>query len=256
MPCDETRHFAHDYKRLVRRWRLVAQQTGLKMIRFAEADGYPVYTLGPRRGRVADGLYFSAGIHGDEPASTEGLIDWAETHLETVASLPLRLFPCLNPWGLVGNLRCDADGRDLNRSFDPVVMPPLLQNWANILKNESYRLVCHLHEDYDAQGIYLYETQLKRLPWLAEELIRAVEPVLARDPRASIEGRKACRACVQRRLTPALKKIGMAEAFYLIEHGADRAITFETPSEFGLSRRVAAQVRFIETCCEWFQSRA
>jgi hypothetical protein len=43
---------------------------------------------------------------------------------------------------------------------------------------------------------------------------------------------------------------GLPEAIYLRVHHTLRAITFETPSEFGLDLRVAAQVRCIETALE------
>jgi len=256
MACDETRHYSHDYPKLIRRWRSVARDAGLVMKKFAEADGYPLYTLGPRRRQpVRRGWYLSAGIHGDEPASTEGLIDWAETHTDGLAALPVRIFPCLNPWGLAGNLRCDADGRDLNRCFDRQRMPPQLQAWTAIIADDTYRMTLHLHEDYDAQGIYVHETTLQRAPvWIVDPFFAAAGRVIPADRRPKIEGRAFRNGIMQRRLTPDLWKWGSPEAFYLATQHGGHAITFETPSEFSLTRRVAAQSAFLDAAFAWMQT--
>lgn len=256
MACDETRHFCHDYPRLIRRWRAVARDTGLIIKKFAEADGHPLYALGPgRRQPVRDGWYLSAGIHGDEPAATEGLIDWAESHTAALATLPVRIFPCLNPWGLAGNLRCDGEGRDLNRCFDRHRMPPQLEAWAALIAGDSYRMTLHLHEDYDAQGIYVHETTTQRPPaWIVDPFFQAAARVISPDPRPKIEGRTFRNGIMQRRLTPDLWKWGSPEAFYLADRHGCHAITFETPSEFSLTRRVAAQSAFLDAAFEWVRA--
>ena len=80
------------------------------MRRFSENGGYPLYYLETHSPSAhAPRIYLSAGIHGDESASTEALLAWAENNSETLQSLQLLIFPCLNPWGLVHNKRGDAD---------------------------------------------------------------------------------------------------------------------------------------------------
>ncbi|MFM8884809.1 MAG: hypothetical protein ACKOKC_00105, partial [Chthoniobacterales bacterium] len=68
---------AHDYAWLVRRWRALAEREGWRMRKFAQADVFPVYVI-ESPARSGPSLYLSAGIHGDEPAATEGLITWCE----------------------------------------------------------------------------------------------------------------------------------------------------------------------------------
>ena len=79
---DEVRN----YHLLVRRWtRLVRKLPFLQLRYFGEASGYPLMLIESRLYREgARSLYVSAGIHGDEPAPVEGLIQWAE---ETLPSM-------------------------------------------------------------------------------------------------------------------------------------------------------------------------
>ena len=73
---DFTLFRCHDYPFLIRRWRKVARAAGLTMTPFMQASGHDLFVLTSRYNGEA--VYLSAGIHGDEPASTEGLICWAE----------------------------------------------------------------------------------------------------------------------------------------------------------------------------------
>ena len=75
--------------------------------------------------RSDGGIYLSAGIHGDEPASTEALLVWAQENAARLRGMPLLLFPCLNPWGLRNNMRLDQSGTDLNRAFHRDDLPQI-----------------------------------------------------------------------------------------------------------------------------------
>src|SRR5438128_2164157 len=108
-------HRAHDYKHLIARWRAVCDDAGVRLKRFANRGKYGLHYIDTEAQGPA--VYLSAGIHGDEPAGPEALISWAEADPERLRKHALLIFPCLNPWGLVNNIRLDADGRDLNRSF-------------------------------------------------------------------------------------------------------------------------------------------
>ena len=145
---------SHDYHYLMQRWRGLARSAGLRLLSIATVDGFPLYCLkSPALGQ-GGGLYLSAGIHGDESASTEGLLVWAQRSHAQLRHLPVLLFPCLNPWGLVMNRRSDAEGNDVNRMFHGDHHPTVaaVRQTAAPHMFESAML---LHEDYDAQGVYL-----------------------------------------------------------------------------------------------------
>lgn len=245
---DETAQRVHDYRHLVARWRRVARAAGLKMQAFAQADGYPVYCL-HTRDRSDGGLYVSAGVHGDEPGATEGLLHWAETRLPTLARqkrpLPLLILPCLNPWGLVNNRRSNEAGEDLNRIFDRDDVSPIGE-WKKLVASRRFDLALALHEDYDARGNYLYEIH-RRAPDWGQALLAHCRVALPVEPRRRIEGRTFRDGVFLRRI--GLQNIPFyPEAILLYLHHAPHVITFETPSEFSLARRVQAHVLLMEAC--------
>ncbi len=241
-------HRAHDYAHLVRRWRAVARQAGLRLTPFAQAGGLDVFFLQTRALATTGGLYLSAGIHGDEAGATEGLIAWAEQNIRRLAALPLLIFPCLNPWGLTHNLRTNEAGLDLNRSFarDDV---PVTRALRALLRPHRFTLALTLHEDYDGQGVYLYEVRGPR-PYWGESVLAAAARHIPPDPRRKIDISTARGGIIRRRFDAAraAKIGGFPEAVYLQRHHAARSITFETPSEFALERRIAAQAAALGVC--------
>lgn len=238
MPPD--RRFAHAYPRLVKRWKAIARHSGLALRPFASAGGYEIFYALPRGARSATGgLYASAGIHGDEAAGTEGLAEWAESATDFLRTCPVLLFPCLNPWGLVNNSRMDASGRDLNRRYHNRSVSQIAAQ-CRLLRGQRFALAMSLHEDYDAQGVYLYEV-IGKYPPIGDQLLAAAARHIPRETRSSIDGSRCRQGLVRRKITHASMP-GHPEAFLLHFQHAERTITLETPSEFSIDRRTLAQV--------------
>jgi murein peptide amidase A len=226
----------------VKRWRALAKAAGWRMREFAEADGFPVYVVeSPRRAGVR--LYLSAGIHGDEPAATEGLVTWAEKRWRALRRCELVVFPCLNPWGLQHNSRNDAHGRDLNRGYHRWDVPVIAAQKA-ILRERWFDAAVMLHEDFDAHGVYLYEIPGAR-PFWGEELLAAAAGAVPCEPRARVEGRKCRRGLIRTRVTPETLP-EHPEAFFLRFGHTMRSLTFETPSEFSMTARVRAHAAVLD----------
>jgi hypothetical protein len=243
---------AHDYRHLIRRWRAAIRPTNLVLRKFAEASGYPIYSAEPKRPlRDRPWIYVSAGIHGDEPGATEGLLAWLERHPEQLDRWNFLLFPCLNPWGLVHNVRFDELGRDLNRSYRTDDIPQTAAHRA-ILAGRRFACALTLHEDYDANGAYVYEIKSTQSFW-GEHLLRAATKHAPADHRKSIEGRSARSGLVRRSVDPGSVP-DHPEAFCLHFHHADRTFTVETPSEFSIDLRadthVAVLQRAIKLCAQ------
>ena len=249
MPIRLLRHDrAHDYAFLMRRWRAVAVAADLQLKKYSEAGGSKLYCLASRRKKAdAPSIYLSAGIHGDEAAATEGLVEWAQANTDALRMLNALIFPCLNPWGLVNNSRRDPDGRDLNRSFHSSAVPQIAaqMQW---LTGCAFDLALNLHEDYDALGLYIYELQRIK-PYWGEILLEAAAEHIPPDPRRRIEGRFARGGIVRRAITPDLMP-EWPEAFVLYFQNAARIFTSETPSEFHLDDRVDAQFKIISKAVE------
>lgn len=234
-------HRCHHYPSLVRRWRAVAGATGMSFTPFARSGAYRVYVLCAKKMKASGGIYMSAGIHGDEPAGTAALIEWAEANLRLLSGLNCILFPCLNPWGLVNNCRFDEKRRDLNREFQTNSVP-MIQALKALIKPLQFALSLTLHEDYDGQGLYLYEVKRWK-PFWGEDLLEAARPFIPIEGRTSIDGRRSQSGLVRRTLN--LKRfaaIGLPEAVHLHLHHSERTFTIETPSEFALDQRVRAHI--------------
>ena len=238
-------HRAHDYRYLVERWRAVARKNGVPLRSLDRADGFAHFYLRTPALTQTGGIYFSAGIHGDEPASTEALITWAEAQGRKLRKLPLLLLPCLNAWGLVQNIRLNMEGVDLNRAFHRTDLP-VIEAVKRVVAGHQFDAAVMLHEDYDGQGVYLYEVQHVQ-PYWGEDMLKAALPYLPTDPRVWIDGRKATNGIHRRRVDKRrFARIGHPEAIWLhLEHSA-RTFTVETPSEFALEQRVAAHIAVIE----------
>ncbi|MCE9612341.1 MAG: DUF2817 domain-containing protein [Chthoniobacter sp.] len=238
-------HRAHDYRHLIARWRAVARTARLPLRRLVSTKLHDLYYLRSKALSAAGGIYISAGVHGDEPGATEGLIGWAEKNVRRLPDLPLLLLPCLNPWGLANNVRLNEDGLDLNRIFhrdDQTVVSAVKQ----IVAPHQFDAALMLHEDYDGQGLYLYEVERVRPQW-GEALLAAARPHLPPDPRIRIDGRKVTNGIHRRRIDPKrFARMGYPEAIWFHLKHAARSLTIETPSEFALERRVAAHMAIIE----------
>ncbi len=243
-------HRAHDARHLIQRWRVLARKTGCKVRTLCEVEGMPVLAIeSPAAREGVPAAYLSSGVHGDEPGAAWGLLAWAEKHARELKSGAFLIAPCLNPVGLTLNTRVDHRGIDINRCFqdaEDVICGP----WQRWITGRAMRFGLCLHEDYDAQGIYLYELNHARQT-TGHSIIDRCSRLIAPDLRTKIDGQRAKNGVIRRRTLPTHLP-GMPEAIELHVRGCPVTLTFETPSEFDLEKRVRAQVRFIEVAMEAF----
>ena len=236
-------HQAHDYRYLITRWRAVARAAELRLQVLTEAAGEKIFYLenSQKHGELSQ-VYLSAGVHGDEPAAAWGLLVWAESHITDLKQGSFLIFPCLNPHGLKLNTRVDDRGLDMNRRFhledDPISGP-----WLQITSNRSLHICLCLHEDYDAQGTYVYELGSAKRAVAAAILEDCSQPI-SPDPRKTIDGQRV-QAGVIRRSAVHSDLLGLPEAIVLWQLVCPLTLTFETPSELSLDDRVQAHAAFV-----------
>ena len=238
-------HESHHYGTTMRRWKALTRKAGLQITELVRQGGYPVYGIRTRKfSQDEPPLYLSAGCHGDEPAAVQGLLEWSEENISILKKRNVVVMPCLNPWGMVNNVRLNQDGLDLNRSFH-LLDHPLIAAWKNFTARLQFPLAVTLHEDYDAKGIYLYELNPMVGHSYGESLLQECEKIIPRETSRTIEGRKAVRAIVRR--TRGIPKLeGLPEAITMFAENAKASLTFETPSEFSLYDRVRAHKAFVD----------
>lgn len=221
----------------------------------AKAHGWAVETMG----RANSGLfalkrpssrpwrkfYLSAGLHGDEPAGPLAALELVRLD-QWPADAELWLCPCLNPTGFPLNRRENAQGVDLNRDYLQPATAEVQAHVAWLERQPRFDICAGLHEDWESQGFYLYETTDGSLPSKAEAVIAAVARICPIDESPIIEGRPACGGVIRPSLDPR-QRPRWPEAFYLACHKTNLCYTLEAPSDFHLPLRVAALTTAAQT---------
>ncbi len=198
-------------------------------------------------------IYLSAGIHGDEPA---GPLAVARLMAEDrwPAGVELWVCPCLNPTGFPLNRRENAAGVDLNRDYRERRTAEVRAHTEWLNRQPDFDLTLCLHEDWEAQGFYLYELNLDGHPSAAEAVMAAVSRVCPIDRSAVIDGRPACDGIV-RPVADLAGRPDWPEAFYLVAHKTRHGYTLEAPSDFPLETRVTALQVAVHTLLNYAPER-
>jgi protein MpaA len=132
-----------------------------------------------------------AGIHGDEPAGAEALIDFLKFVEENAAlfrNYTLSIYPLCNPTGFEDGTRHARSGRDLNREFwrgsgEPEVV--ILE--GELLREEFHGLIA-LHSDCDSGGLYGFVRGHTLTQHLLKPALAAAEAALPLNTDAIIDG--------------------------------------------------------------------
>jgi murein peptide amidase A len=228
----------HDAEALTDQWCKLAKRYRMEIRALLKTPaGMPILALNSNLEGPA--IYISAGVHGDEAAPPWALLAWAWHNEELLRTKAVILCPCMNPEGLKANTRANERGVDLNRNFHNKRLA-LPAAWHRYLEDKHMSLGICLHEDYDAQGCYVYALGSTK----AEPMMREVESVIQRDPRSKIDGMTAKMGIMKRKIEPG--SILGPEAIVLREDlGCKATLTFETPSEFCLDERLEAHQTFL-----------
>ena len=185
-------------------------------------------------------IYISTGIHGDEPAGPLAAQRLLREN-QFPANVDLFLCPCLNPTGFALNRRGNEKGIDLNRQYLHLEAEETRAHVAWLTRQPGFDLCLCLHEDWEANGFYVYELNLSEQPSVAEAIVQAVAKVCPVERSETIEGWPA-RGGIIRPGTDPRSRPQWPEAFYLITHKTRVSCTLEAPSDFPLSTRVNALV--------------
>ncbi len=255
-----------DVEAFLDRLKAVAKRALFSVEPFGMIGGFPLIAL-CREGQTPDHLplehptariYLSAGIHGDEPAGSLALLRLLRERWFS-PDISWHLIPLLNPVGISRNQRGNADGADLNRDYFTRYTPEVDAHriWLDSrFPVNPFDLSILLHEDWEAEGFYLYEVTRDFQRSVASPVLQSVSGVLPLENSSEIDGRVA----VNGRIAP-LEMEGLslegddlpgAEAIFLSQTGSVLNYTFETPSRFPLADRVEAHVRATKTAVKAF----
>jgi protein MpaA len=237
-----------DIHSVLREVEMLSRQTGWESepILISEKVSIPAYRKPSSSSEKH--LYVSAGIHGDEPAGPLAVRKLFQEN-RWPADLNLWLIPCLNPHGFVQNARGNEEGIDLNRDYRALKTALVRAHTVWLDARPRFALSICLHEDWEANGFYLYELNPDLQPSFADVIIREVSRVCPIDLSPVIEGRDAKNGVIC--ANPDLvKRPDWPEAFYLIHNKTRLSYTLEGPSDFPLPTRIHALATGVQTILE------
>jgi murein peptide amidase A len=216
-----------------------AEETGWNCDTFLDRPGLTLRAYRRPCSEAKRNLYFSAGIHGDEPSGPLALLqlmkgnNWPRANLWVV--------PCLNPTGLRLNTRENEQGIDLNRDYRHRKSLEVSAHIHWLERQPDFDLTLLLHEDWEATGFYLYELSEGPAPSFGEAIIAAVREQCPIETSELVDN-FMCRAGIIRPQFRPEDRPQWAEAVYLIANKSRLNYTLETPSDYPLPLRTQAQL--------------
>jgi predicted deacylase len=222
-----------------------ARRTGWLFEPIPVTERFELHTWHRQTAATVARFYISAGIHGDEPAGPLAVRQLMREN-EWPPDVEIWLCPCLNPTGFPLNRRESADGFDLNRQYLHVEAAETRAHIEWLQRQPRFDLTLCLHEDWEADGFYLYELNPDERHSHAAEIIQRVSKVCPIDPSAEIEGRAASGGIIRPSVDP-LSRPHWPEALWLLQNKTRHSYTLEAPSDFPLETRVAALVAAVRT---------
>jgi protein MpaA len=217
---------------------LIAERTGWDRQVFLDTPQLTLCAYHRTAANPKSRLYLSAGIHGDEPAGPLAVLELFRKN-EWSDAVEMWICPCLNPEGFVSNRRENASGHDLNRDYRHLETAEIRAHAAWLQTLPKCDLAVLLHEDWEANGFYLYELNPLNLPSFAPKLIQEVAKVCPIEHASTVDNWSASGGIIRPQTHPR-ERPQWAEAVYLVMHNSARSYTLEAPSDFPLSIRVRA----------------
>lgn len=157
-----------------------------------ERYGIPRFLfVGPTAEHEPIRLGLFAGIHGDEPAGCEALVQFLvelAQDPDRAVGYDLVVYPMCNPTGYEDGTRSNRAGVDLNREFWRSSLQPEVRILEAELRAHRFDGIITLHSDDTCEGIYGYAHGRLLNEELLRPALRACECILGRDPRAQIDG--------------------------------------------------------------------
>ena len=239
MPAVKTSPF--DPADLVARFRAEALRQGFREEPFSSCVGVTLSAFTKRTVGHLPRIYLSSGVHGDEPAPPEALLQALREGVFDDRATWF-LVPMLNPTGFVNNQRDSAEGIDLNRDYLSRKSREVSDHvhWLN--RQPRFDLALCLHEDWEAQGFYLYELVQTQDEDYCRSIRTAVADVLPIEQGNVIDGRPVAEPGIIRpESDPALRE-QWPEAIYLFKYHTAHCLTFETPTPRPLQDRIDGQL--------------
>lgn len=200
-------------------------------------------------------VLLTGGIHGNEPAGTEFLLQFAEMLAKDdtfYSDIAFDIVPVVNPWGWVHGRRKNGAGRDLNREFTTFKAPEAIL-MRDLCGRKQYDLMVDFHEDSHVAGFYFY-----RLANPDEALCRHMIADV-RDAGLPVHDGRVMTLFNARegiitsplwtlRFARGIRQLSMSNYFRL--EGCPQAFLFETPRRLKMAKRISMYRAVLEALLE------
>jgi protein MpaA len=238
-----------DPSEFIPRFDAAARRAGFKAERYGEINGHALKAYTRRTPGVRPRVYFSAGMHGDEPAPPLALLQLLESGFFDDRCTWF-VCPMLNPTGFLLRTRENFGRVDLNRDYKSLLAAEVLAHVAWLRLQPRFDLVLCAHEDWEATGFYLYELSLGDDVSLAPAMLAAAREHGPIESAAVIDGRPSAEPGVIRPISdPALRET-WPEALYLGYQHSTLNYTTETASAQPLAQRIMTQQAVLKAAVE------
>lgn len=222
---------------VIKRARFVAEKFTYDVVNYGQQAQHPLISLTrfkPKR----PVLYLSAGIHGDEPAGVEAVLQIMERFDEKLSYFSIIVCPLLNPAGLEAGSREDHTGKDLNRDYKTSLSSSTRAHKDFLLSLPAPDFALSFHEDWEAGGFYLYEINTGSRDTLGPRIIQKIQVRFDVENAALIDGHVPTQPGYIYHPPKADLPEEWPEAIWLVNRAPCLSLTFETPSSREFNERV------------------
>ena len=162
--------------------------------------------------------------------------------------------PCFNPYGYAHDSRGDADGRDLNWSFEDDNISTI-RALRRLLAGRRFLFALDMHEDWGSPGYYLYELRRGECT-VGGEIVRRVQTVCPLNLDPVIEGHPSAEGLVVADVEAVRQRRGAGTPLALFDHYTDHLLTSESPTVLPVESRVEAhRITFDTVMQSYFSER-
>jgi protein MpaA len=239
-PADFTQRFAE-----------AARTAGFRPDAYGEMSGHPLLAYTRRSPGRRPRVYFSSGIHGDEPAPPWALLQLMQEGFFN-ARCTWFICPLLNPTGFLRQTRENIAGIDLNRDYKAPQTREIQAHVSWLRSQPNFDLVICMHEDWESAGFYLYELNPLNRPTLANAMLEAARIHSPLELATLIDGRESAEPGIIRPISDPLLRETWPEAIYLRNHHSTLGYTVETASAQPLDQRITTQCAVLQAALAAF----
>lgn len=187
----------------------------------------------PARTDAGGTIFLSSGIHGDEPCGPLAILEYLKA-----TALPDRyewvVAPILNPSGLREGTRENAEGIDLNRDFyrqRSSEVQAMTDWWSRRRPHSLVHL--SLHEDWEAEGFYLYEINTGGHAALGARVVDRIAGLFPVQTRGPVDDHDLAGPGLILHAPEPDDREGWPEAIWLAKRHPVLSLTFEAPGGYG-----------------------